>query len=114
MLYESLVVVRKQKWAPELVDNLAQVFADLVMNPNSDLIPDGLKIHFADIYLEEVEKVGGEQVSCNKWIISLATGYSVYGSLSPNSDFTTWRCQLLGMVIGLRGKFFRWIFGFLH
>jgi len=62
MLHESLIVVRKLKWESEPLDALVQVFCGAVMNPNSDSIPDGLKIHFADIYLSEVEKVGGEQV----------------------------------------------------
>lgn len=64
MLNESLVVVKKLKWDPEHLDTLMKTYSEAVMNPNSDSIPDGLKIHFADIYLDEVEKVGGEQVRC--------------------------------------------------
>lgn len=58
MLYESFMVLKKSKWESKLVDQLMQIFSETVMNPDSDGIPDGLKIHFSDIYLEEVEKIG--------------------------------------------------------
>ena len=30
---------------------------------DNDTIPDGIKYHFADIYLDEIEKVGAEEVT---------------------------------------------------
>jgi len=62
MLHEALIVVRKLGWKAGPLSILVQVFSEFVMNPNSDSIPDGLRIHFTDIYLDELEKTGGEQV----------------------------------------------------
>ncbi|XP_053408060.1 ribosomal RNA processing protein 1 homolog A-like [Mercenaria mercenaria] len=63
MLYESLMVMKKLKWHRNKLEGLTQMFYDTVMNPESDTIPDGLKIHFCDIYLEEVEKAGDSQLT---------------------------------------------------
>ena len=63
MLNQSLVLVKKLKWDKNRLEDLTQVFHDSVMNPDSDNIPSGLKIHFCDIYLDEVEKVGDGQLT---------------------------------------------------
>lgn len=63
MVNESLVVIKKLKWDSVHLYQLIQVFYDNVMNPDMDNIPDGLRIHFTDIYLDEVEKVADKKLT---------------------------------------------------
>ncbi|XP_052806135.1 ribosomal RNA processing protein 1 homolog A-like isoform X2 [Mya arenaria] len=83
MLEESLIVVRKLNWGPSALDMLVEIYADFIMNPNADMIPDGLKIHFSDIFLEEVEKTGGEQLN-GKQLLKLLQPFITYLQFAKN------------------------------
>ncbi|XP_052272785.1 ribosomal RNA processing protein 1 homolog A-like isoform X2 [Dreissena polymorpha] len=83
MLHESLIVVQKLHWKPEPLDRVVTIYTDVVMSPTSDAVPDGLKTHFTDIYLEEVEKVGGEQLTSIQ-LIKLLDPFATYLKLGKN------------------------------
>ncbi|KAL4219159.1 Ribosomal RNA processing protein 1 B [Mactra antiquata] len=61
-LNESFVVIKKLKWDSVHLYQLTQIFYENVLNPDIDSIPDGLRIHFADIYLDEIEKVSDKKL----------------------------------------------------
>ena len=62
LLHELLLLAQTEKWSDYYVTNLVNIITDVGMNHLTDSIPDGIRIHLADIYLDELEKVTDEEV----------------------------------------------------
>ena len=63
VLHELLVLVQKESWSDESVSHLVDIVRETGLHHCKDSIPDGIKIHLADIYMEEVEKVANGKVT---------------------------------------------------
>jgi len=60
-LYVSLRRLAKSGWGDEeTLDELVATFSDTPLNPRDMKIPNGLRYHMLDIYLDELEKVDDE------------------------------------------------------
>ncbi|XP_070581352.1 ribosomal RNA processing protein 1 homolog A-like [Ptychodera flava] len=62
-LSHSFEMVKRRDWDSEVIDELMNVMKNGVLNPHLDNIPDGLRFHVTDIFLGELTKVGGQNLS---------------------------------------------------
>lgn len=62
ILTQTLEYIKKRKWKKSLISNFTDVLSSKILTEAEERIPDGLKIHLADIYLDELESVGAEEV----------------------------------------------------
>ncbi|VDI48894.1 ribosomal RNA-processing protein 1 [Mytilus galloprovincialis] len=83
MLTQSLEFLKKQKWKKSLITKFTDILSNKIMNIKEDTSPDGLKIHFTDIYLDELERVGAEELPPGK-VWSLLAPFSNYIQNSRN------------------------------
>ncbi|KAK7499829.1 hypothetical protein BaRGS_00008920 [Batillaria attramentaria] len=68
-LRTTFEVVHRAGWEATLVDQVAQLIEDEVMTPDNEEVADGLRLHLAEIYLQELTNVGaedldGDQIVC--------------------------------------------------
>ena len=63
MLTQSLEFLKKQKWKKGVLTKFVDILSSKILTVTEDKAPDGLKIHLADIYLDELEKVGSNEVT---------------------------------------------------
>ncbi|XP_067675685.1 ribosomal RNA processing protein 1 homolog A-like [Haliotis asinina] len=77
MLHEMFVLLRQGQWAEEMIAELATVLRGTTLNTTSDNVPDSFAMHFADIYLLELAKVGAQQLDGHQ-ILSLLTVFDDY------------------------------------
>jgi hypothetical protein len=59
----TLEVLKERGWEPGLVSRLVAILEEEVMDAGKESHPDGLRLHLAELYLEEVARVGAEEVS---------------------------------------------------
>nr|XP_042899233.1 ribosomal RNA processing protein 1 homolog B isoform X2 [Parasteatoda tepidariorum] len=62
-LSESFVFLKNKKWDVELIKQFKKVMKKTVINTAPESAPLGLKIHVAEIYTEELAKVGADELS---------------------------------------------------
>ena len=60
---QSLEFLKKQKWKKGVLTKFVDILSSKILTVTEDKAPDGLKIHLADIYLDELEKVGSNEVT---------------------------------------------------
>ncbi|NWR93198.1 RRP1B protein, partial [Furnarius figulus] len=65
ILRESFEVLKRNEWDESLVEPLLQLLMKEVMEPDSDA-PTGIKLHFIDIYLNELAKVGAKELTADQ------------------------------------------------
>ncbi|CAG2204703.1 RRP1 [Mytilus edulis] len=82
MLTQSLEFLKKQKWKKSLITKFTDILSNKIMNIKEDTSPDGLKIHFTDIYLDELERVGAEEVRLNETCFYKHKTTSLYSKLA--------------------------------
>lgn len=63
MLHQTLTLLSKEGWPAEESFMFAKLLHKTVMQYDQAQLPDGLKIHLADIYIDELGKVSLEKVS---------------------------------------------------
>ena len=61
-LHATFEVLKNNGWEQTLVSSVSQLVQEEVMDAGKEENPDGLRLHLADIYLEELAKVGADQV----------------------------------------------------
>ncbi|XP_077990193.1 ribosomal RNA processing protein 1 homolog A-like [Glandiceps talaboti] len=61
-LIHSFELIKKSQWDIELIQKLMDIFKAGVLNAEKE-IPDGLRYHLIEIYLDELINVGGSQLS---------------------------------------------------
>lgn len=81
MLTQSLEFLKKQKWKKSLITKFTDILSNKIMNIKEDTSPDGLKIHFTDIYLDELERVGAEEVRLTETCFYKHKTTSLYSKL---------------------------------
>ena len=64
-------MVAKRGWKNKLIDMLLTVMSGHVVSATNDDVPLGLKLHVADIYIEEIERVSQGEVINSVLFISL-------------------------------------------
>ncbi|XP_062970018.1 ribosomal RNA processing protein 1 homolog A isoform X2 [Cynocephalus volans] len=65
VLKESLKVVRMQGWEERQVKQLLELLTTEILHPNSQA-PNGVKSHFLEIFLEELSKVGAQELTADQ------------------------------------------------
>lgn len=60
-LHQTYQLLKKLNWELKWVKRFRKVMKKTVLS-TSDAVPLGLKMHISDIYLEELAKVGSEEV----------------------------------------------------
>ncbi|NXK86389.1 RRP1B protein, partial [Formicarius rufipectus] len=65
ILRQSFEVLRRNEWDESLVEPLLQLLMKEVMEPDSNA-PSGIKLHFIDIYLDELAKVGAKELTADQ------------------------------------------------
>ncbi|XP_069491774.1 ribosomal RNA processing protein 1 homolog B-like [Ambystoma mexicanum] len=65
LLRESFQVLKKNKWEEHLVEPFLSLLTKEVLHSESDA-PNGVKFHLIDIYLEELAKVGSEELQAEQ------------------------------------------------
>ncbi|XP_015670231.1 ribosomal RNA processing protein 1 homolog B isoform X1 [Protobothrops mucrosquamatus] len=65
MLRQSFEVLKRNEWNESLIERFLNVLMMEVMHPDSHA-PIGIKLHFIDIYLEELAKVGAKELTADQ------------------------------------------------
>ncbi|NXC29435.1 RRP1B protein, partial [Campylorhamphus procurvoides] len=65
ILRQSFEVLKRNEWDESLVEPLLQLLMKEVMEPDSNA-PSGIKLHFIDIYLDELAKVGAKELTADQ------------------------------------------------
>ncbi|XP_008587684.1 PREDICTED: ribosomal RNA processing protein 1 homolog A isoform X1 [Galeopterus variegatus] len=65
VLNESLKAVRMQGWEERQVKQLLELLTTEILHPNSQA-PNGVKSHFLEIFLEELSKVGAQELTAEQ------------------------------------------------
>ncbi|XP_071422231.1 ribosomal RNA processing protein 1 homolog B isoform X1 [Pithys albifrons albifrons] len=65
ILRQSFEVLKRNEWNESLVEPLLQLLMKEVMEPDSNA-PSGIKLHFIDIYLDELAKVGAKELTADQ------------------------------------------------
>ncbi|CAL1531716.1 unnamed protein product [Lymnaea stagnalis] len=71
MLHQTFTLLCKEDWPEPECCTLSRLLNQHVLQYNKSQLPDGLKIHLADIFVEELDKVSLEQMTSKKMIILL-------------------------------------------
>ena len=62
MLQRTFSLLSSHGWLIDDCRMFAQFLAEAVMVPTNTRLPDGLRLHIADIYVDELQKVSLSQV----------------------------------------------------
>ena len=62
MVRESFVFLRREQWADPAVKAVLDALCQTVLSPEAEAAPEGLRLHIADIYLDELTAEGAEEV----------------------------------------------------
>lgn len=62
-LHHSFLYVKRKGWKMLYLKKLRKVLRKTVINPGSKSSLLGLKLHIADVYMEELSKVGGDELT---------------------------------------------------
>ncbi|XP_063161352.1 ribosomal RNA processing protein 1 homolog B [Candoia aspera] len=65
MLRQSFEVLKRNEWNESLIQPFLNTLMTEVMHPDSHA-PIGIKLHFIDIYLEELAKVGAKELTADQ------------------------------------------------
>ncbi|NWI85590.1 RRP1B protein, partial [Pitta sordida] len=65
ILRQSFEVLKRSEWDESLVELLLQLLMKEVMSPDSNS-PGGIKLHFIDIYLDELAKIGAKELTADQ------------------------------------------------
>ncbi|KAM6447044.1 ribosomal RNA processing protein 1 homolog B isoform 2-T2 [Liasis olivaceus] len=65
MLRQSFEVLKRNEWNESLIEPFLNTLMTEVMHPDSHA-PIGIKLHFIDIYLEELAKVGAKELTADQ------------------------------------------------
>ncbi|XP_052650305.1 ribosomal RNA processing protein 1 homolog B isoform X2 [Harpia harpyja] len=65
ILRQSFEVLKRNEWDESLIELLLQLLMKEVMDPDSNA-PTGIKLHFIDIYLDELAKVGAKELTADQ------------------------------------------------
>ncbi|XP_027544736.1 ribosomal RNA processing protein 1 homolog B [Neopelma chrysocephalum] len=65
ILRQSFEVLKRNEWDESLIEPLLQLLMKEVMDPDSNS-PSGIKLHFIDIYLDELAKVGAKELTADQ------------------------------------------------
>ncbi|NXY44418.1 RRP1B protein, partial [Ceuthmochares aereus] len=65
ILRQSFEVLKRNEWNESLIELLLQLLMKEVMDPDSNA-PMGIKLHFIDIYLDELAKVGAKELTADQ------------------------------------------------
>ncbi|NWW88103.1 RRP1B protein, partial [Rhynochetos jubatus] len=65
VLRQSFEVLKRNEWDESLIEPFLQLLMKAIMNPNSNA-PTGIKLHFIDIYLDELAKVGAKELTADQ------------------------------------------------
>ncbi|NXA05106.1 RRP1B protein, partial [Sapayoa aenigma] len=65
ILRQSFEVLKRSEWDESLVELLLQLLMKEVMDSDSNA-PSGIKLHFIDIYLDELAKVGAKELTADQ------------------------------------------------
>ncbi|XP_025028759.1 ribosomal RNA processing protein 1 homolog B isoform X2 [Python bivittatus] len=65
MLRQSFEVLKRNEWNESLIEPFLNMLMTEVMHPDSHA-PIGIKLHFIDIYLEELAKVGAKELTADQ------------------------------------------------
>ncbi|NXG13237.1 RRP1B protein, partial [Grallaria varia] len=65
ILRQSFEVLKRNEWDESLVEPLLQLLMKEIMEPDSNA-PSGIKLHFIDIYLDELAKVGAKELTADQ------------------------------------------------
>ncbi len=63
---QSLDLVKRHGWQDAHIARLTYIMQSGIASGSPDVIPEGLQFHIADIYMEELENVGSQDVSILK------------------------------------------------
>lgn len=61
-LHQTYQLLKNLKWELKWIKQFRKVMKKTVLNGVSEITPVGLKMHISDIYMEELAKVGAEEV----------------------------------------------------
>ena len=62
MVRQSFVFLRREQWADPAVKAVLDALCQTVLSPEAEAAPEGLRLHIADIYLDELTAEGAEEV----------------------------------------------------
>ncbi|NWI25715.1 RRP1B protein, partial [Sula dactylatra] len=65
ILRQSFEVLKRNEWDESLIEPFLQLLMKEVMDPDSNA-PTGIKLHFIDIYLDELAKVGAKELTADQ------------------------------------------------
>ncbi|NXK07250.1 RRP1B protein, partial [Herpetotheres cachinnans] len=65
ILRQSFEVLKRNEWDESLIELFLQLLMKEVMDPGSNA-PTGIKLHFIDIYLDELAKVGAKELTADQ------------------------------------------------
>ncbi|KAM9390301.1 ribosomal RNA processing protein 1 homolog B [Phaethornis superciliosus] len=65
ILRQSFEVLKRNDWDESLIEPFLQLLMKEVMDPDSNA-PTGIKLHFIDIYLDELAKVGAKELTADQ------------------------------------------------
>ncbi|KAL3887128.1 hypothetical protein ACJMK2_027082 [Sinanodonta woodiana] len=63
MLREAFQMLKRLKFADEHVNKFMSMLFDSLLSPPSSVVPGGLKMHIIDVYFEELEQIGTDNLS---------------------------------------------------
>ena len=81
----SLILLQSHDWKEGYIQRLVNILSGHVLNSTVEDVPTGIKLHIADIYLHELEKVGIGEVG---WIQLL------WPRLGTFEHFTNWLVRI--------------------
>uniref|UniRef100_A0A672U9H1 Ribosomal RNA processing 1B n=2 Tax=Strigops habroptila TaxID=2489341 RepID=A0A672U9H1_STRHB len=65
ILRQSFEVLKRKEWDESLIELFLQLQMKEIMDPDSNS-PTGIKLHFIDIYLDELAKVGAKELTADQ------------------------------------------------
>ncbi|KFQ51481.1 Ribosomal RNA processing protein 1 B, partial [Nestor notabilis] len=65
ILRQSFEVLKRKEWDESLIELFLQLQMKEIMDPDSNA-PTGIKLHFIDIYLDELAKVGAKELTADQ------------------------------------------------
>ncbi|XP_009889658.1 PREDICTED: ribosomal RNA processing protein 1 homolog B [Charadrius vociferus] len=65
ILRQSFEVLKRNEWDESLIELFLPLLMKEVMDPNSNT-PTGIRLHFIDIYLDELAKVGAKELTADQ------------------------------------------------
>ncbi|GFT45181.1 ribosomal RNA processing protein 1 homolog A [Nephila pilipes] len=62
-LHQGYQLLKNLKWEVKYIKAFVKTLKNTVLSPSSESVPLGLKIHISEIYMEELAKVGADEVT---------------------------------------------------